>query len=367
MKISFFIPSMDGGGAERVILNLVNGLSQYKEISVDLILSKAKGKYLNDVSENVRIIDLQNKRTIASLYGLIKYLNKEIPDVLISAVTHANIVAVLAKLIVKKNIKVILTQHNMLSNALKQSNKIFSVLFSVAILLIYPRANKIITVSKNIEQDIISKFKINKKKVKTIYNPIMEKKIMEKSIEPLNHKWFTTDSPPVILSVGRLHPVKDYPTLIRSFKRLRERVEVKLIILGDGDLRGDLIALSKELGVENDVQILGFVENPYQYMARAKVLVLTSIYEGFGNVIVEALGCGTPVVSTNCPGGVSEILDNGKYGSLVPVGDEESLSNAIFDVLEKPHFDSRNERLKRAQVFSVNNILKEYMLLIESI
>jgi len=364
VKISFFIPSMEGGGAERVILNLVNSLCEYDDVTIELVLSEAKGKYMGSISKKVKIINLENNRTLTSLFSLIKYLNRNTPDILISAITHANVIAVLAKIISRKDIKVILTQHTILSNSLKLSNKIFAMLFLKLIEKTYPLVSKIVTVSKYIEQDTIKIINIEKNKVQTIYNPIMAKNIIKQSLVNLDHDWFSSESPPVILSVGRFTKVKDFATLLHSFKLLREKINARLIILGEGEQRDNLISLAKELGIEKDVQMPGFVENPYQYMARSKVFILTSIYEGFGNVLVEALGCGTSVISTNCPGGVSEILDNGKYGSLVPIGSAELISAELFNVINNEQEVTLAERLKRAEVFTVEKITKEYMELI---
>lgn len=364
MKISIFIPSMEGGGAERVVLNIANALSQHENSSVSLILSQAKGIYLDKISSNVRIIDLQSKRTMNSLYGLVKHLKQHNPDVLISAINHANIIAVIAKLFVKKDIKLILTQHTMLSHSVRSTNKLLTVTLFNLVKLTYPLASKIITVSKSIENDVINNVNVREDQIQTIYNPIMEDRILEQSLEKVHHDWFKSGSPPVILSVGRLNEVKDYPTLFKAFKILREKMDVRLLVLGEGALRENLTNLSHDLELKNDIQILGFVENPYKYMSRARVLAMSSLYEGFGNVLVEALACGTDIVSTNCPGGVSEILDNGRYGVLVPVGDVESLAKALFEVLNKNQIISKSDKLKRALDFSIEKIVGDYTELI---
>lgn len=365
MKIALFIPSMLGGGAERVILNLANGFSKHHGICVDLVLSNAKGSYLEQICQDVKIINLGNQRTSKSLYGLIKYINSNKPDILISAISHANVIAILSKIFTKTSFRLIVTQHTLTSIALKEHNKVFSYVFCKLISLFYPFADAVVAVSNSIKMELKNKFHIDANKIYTIYNPIVEKKIIDMSLEPLDHEWFSTDEFPVILSVGRLTHAKDFPTLLRAFKTLRRQMKAKLLILGEGELRKDLELLCEKLGIKDDVQMPGHVENPYRYMARASVFVLPSKYEGFGNVIVEAMACGTPVICTDCPGGPREILDNGKYGSLVPVGKPELLAKELLKVLNK----SNNKYLmkERANDFSIENIINEYLTLIKSI
>lgn len=357
---------MVGGGAERVVLNLVNELSDKYNFQVDLVLSEAKGQYLEDVSEKVKIVNLDNKRTLFSFFGLKKYLKDESPEILISSITHANIVAILSNALLKNKTKVVISQHNMLSNSLKQSNKMFSYIIYILAKFLYPKADRIIAVSKNIKEDLISSFKINSDNIHIIHNPIMHEAITKQALEPINHEWYKKRSSSIVLAVGRLEVVKDYPTLINSFKLLREKLEVKLLILGEGIVKDELQTLIYDLGLEKDVQLIGFVNNPYKYMRNSDLVVLSSIYEGFGNVLVEALGCGTSVISTNCPGGVSEILDNGKYGTLVPVGDAKSLSEAMYEVLSNGDTNLISRNKERANAFSIHNIVKKYISLFQS-
>jgi glycosyltransferase involved in cell wall biosynthesis len=167
---------------------------------------------------------------------------------------------------------------------------------------------------------------------------------------------------PVILAVGRLTKAKDYPTLFRAFSLVRQVRPAKLLVLGEGEERSNLERLAIELGIQNDVSMSGFVDNPFAFMAKASVFVLSSAWEGFGNVLVEALACGCPVVATDCPSGPREILDNGRYGRLVPVGDHEALAKAILETLDNPDFPAdRQTRLQRAMEFSVDVAIDRYM------
>ena len=175
--------------------------------------------------------------------------------------------------------------------------------------------------------------KLSLESIEVIYNPTITPELSQKSQESVDHPWFAPGEPPVVLGVGRLEQQKDFPTLIHAFAKVRQMQTAKLVILGSGREEKKLLSLVNELDLSEDVAMLGFVENPYAYMAKSAIFVLSSVWEGFGNVVAEALAAGAPVVSTNCPSGPAEILDNGKYGELVSVGDSQAMAEAILRVL----------------------------------
>jgi glycosyltransferase involved in cell wall biosynthesis len=182
---------------------------------------------------------------------------------------------------------------------------------------------------------------------------------------PLNHPWFKPGAAPVILAVGRLIPQKDFQTLIRAFAILQRKSEARLVILGEGRQRLELESLAQELGIAPHVEMPGFVSNPYQYMAGASVFALTSRYEGLPGVLIQALACGCPVISTDCPGGSAEILDHGKYGRLVPINNDTVLADAMDSVLnEQP---DKNILRKRASLFSVERATQQYLDYLDNI
>jgi glycosyltransferase involved in cell wall biosynthesis len=183
--------------------------------------------------------------------------------------------------------------------------------------------------------------------------------------EPVDHQWFRDGLPPVVLTVGRLGDQKDHPTLLRAFAKVRACREARLVILGEapnaretqrriGELRG----LACSLGIEDDVDFLGYQPNPFKYMSRAAVFALTSRFEGLGNALIEALACGCPIVSTDCESGPAEILSYGRYGQLVPVGDIDAVAEAILLTLDSP---CNPDYLKsRAEQFSVDRVASQY-------
>jgi len=194
---------------------------------------------------------------------------------------------------------------------------------------LYPWADGIITVSRKVADDLAEYAGISPSKIHTIYNPVITPELLVMSGENSAHPWFQPGETPVILGVGRLTEQKDFKTLIMAFSILRQELEVRLVILGEGEKRLELETLSQTLGVAHDIDLPGYVENPYSYMHQAGVFVLSSSWEGLPTVLIEALACGCPVVSTDCPGGISEILSNGTYGEIVPVGDPQAMANAI--------------------------------------
>jgi len=355
--IAFFIPTLGGGGAERVILNLSKGFSQ-KGYYVDLVLVNAKGEYLDQLPSEIRVIDLKAKRTLFSLPKLVYYIVRERPIILFSALTHANIIALWAKQLACVPVRVIISQHGMLSSLSRNNSCWWYNYLLRSIKTFYPLADKIIAVSHGVADDLI-KLGISPRQIEVIYNPIVDRTLFEKAEEAVNHPWFKPGEPPVILSVGRLVKEKDYPTLIRAFALLQpSKVPVRFMILGEGEERPYLEMLAQEFGVDKYIIMPGFVKNPYKYMKRSKVVVLSSCQEGFGNVLVEAMALGINVVSTNCPG-PRKILLNGRYGKLVPIGDPIALSNAILETLKNPV--EKDLLKKRAHFFCIENILQQYI------
>jgi glycosyltransferase involved in cell wall biosynthesis len=362
--VAIFLMDLDGGGAERVMLNLAHGFAE-QGLKVDLVLVKAEGPYssqLPQLSQKVRVIKLESPRLILSLPALARYLKQEQPPVLISALEDTNMVALWARRLAGVSTQVIVTVHNHLSRAAKHATKLKHRLTPRFVKWFYPGADTIVAVSQGVAEDLID-MGLPSEKIKAIYNPIVTPEFSEKLQESVDHPWFSPGQPPVILGVGRLDKQKDFPTLLHAFARVRQQHEVRLMILGEGNERSHLESLAQALGLaEEHVVFPGFVANPYAYMAQAAVLVLSSAWEGFGNVLVEALAAGTPIVSTDCESGPAEILANGQYGKLVTVGDSEGMAKAIAQTLE----EAPNSKFlqERADEFSLKKALTEYQKLL---
>jgi glycosyltransferase involved in cell wall biosynthesis len=331
--IAIFIRSLYEGGAERVMLNLARGFVK-QDLNVDLVLVKAEGAYLTQIPPEVRLIDLQAQSKPSILPKLIKYLRQERPASLLAALHYPCEIALLAKRLAGVSTRVIVSEHNNLSQEAKRIKQTSVRLSPLAARLFYPWANGIVAVSQGVAKDLAAVTALPSARIQVIYNPVVVPEMFTKAKEPVAHSWFQPGQPPVILGVGRLFPQKDFATLIRAFALVRNVRPARLVILGSsGPDEAKLKALIRELDLEEEVALLGYVSNPYAYMARSSVFVLSSAWEGFGNVLVEAMAVGTEIVSTDCPSGPAEILAHGKYGALTPVGDSKAMAEAILKTL----------------------------------
>lgn len=359
--IAIFLMDLGGGGAERVMINLGQGFAE-NNLKVDLVLVKAEGPYLSQLDQRINIITLNKSRLISSLPSLVNYLKQKQPKVLLSALEDTNFVALIARKWAGVSTRVAVTVHNHLSRESKNATQLKRRLTPKLVPLFYPMADYVIGVSKGVADNLIE-LGVSPDKTHFIYNPIVSSELFKKLQEPVDHPALMPGQPPVILGVGRLTKQKDFSTLIQAFAQVRQQREARLMILGEGSEKAELERLIQQLGLTGDVLFPGFVPNPYAYMARSAMLVLSSAWEGFGNVLVEAMAAGTSVVSTNCESGPAEILADGKYGPLVPVGDAEAMAQAIQTILDHP-VDSQILK-QRANLFSIEQAIKNYQNLLQ--
>jgi glycosyltransferase involved in cell wall biosynthesis len=332
-RIAIFLRDLAGGGAERVILNLARGFIE-RDLRVDLVLARVKGAYLAQVPPEVRIVDLKTPFLPTSPFKLVRYLKQEQPLALLSALHYPCEISVLAKYISRMSIRVVVSEHINLSLEAAQRKETSVRLTPLAARLFYPWADGIVAVSHGVAKDLARVTHLPIERIKVIYNPVILPELLTRAKESVEHPWFKPGEPPVVLGVGRLETQKDFPSLIRAFAQVRQVQPARLVILGIGPEQAHLDALVRELGLEDDVAMLGFMQNPYAYMAKAAVFVLSSVREGLPTVIIEAMAVGTPVVSTNCESGPAEILADGKYGLLTPVGDTKAMADGILSVLD---------------------------------
>lgn len=355
-RLSLYIPTMNGGGAEKVFATLANYWVS-KGYVVDLVLSRAEGVYLSILDDKVNVINLGSSRVLQDTVKLRKYLKLNKPDIIYSALPHCNIMSVFVTRLLKDKPLVVIGEHSNVNIKLgTRGERLFRFLQK----FFYRKADKIITVSDGIMNEYITLLSISPNIFKTIYNPAFSLDNLRLSYEKPSHPWFSLGVP-IILSVARLEEVKDYPTLIKAFSRVREEIDAKLIVLGEGSERRKLEELIQKMGLCDDIDLAGFVDNPHAYMRASDLFVLSSKREGFGNVIVEAMACGTHVVSTDCSG-PSEILENGKWGRIVPVGNVEALAESIKESIKNP---LKVDVTKRAKDFSIEKISQEYLSVLD--
>lgn len=355
MKVALFLPSLNGGGAERVMVNLAWGLAELG-LQVDLVLARAEGPLLDEVPKEVRVVDLGAKRVLCSLPGLIGYLRRERPDALLAAMEHANLVALWAKKLSGVHTRVVVSVHSIVSQDIADAKNMRVKVIPLLVRIIYPWAHAVVAVSEGVANDLVQLTGLPRDNLQVIYNPTVTPELLARTEEPLDHPWFRPGEPPVILGAGRLTAQKDFPTLIRAFALVRKKLPARLMILGEGEERQRLESLVHELGLGADVALPGFVDNPFKYMKHARVFVLSSRFEGFGLVLVEAMACGTPVIATDCPSGPAEILEGGKWGTIVPVGNVQEMASAIIEQIQK----NKTESNQRGLAFSLNRISREY-------
>lgn len=357
MKVALFLPSLRGGGAERVMVSLANGLAA-QGWRVDLVVGNACGTYLKHVAPDVTVIDLQASRVLYSLPALVRYLRRSRPTVMLSALNHANIIALWACKLAGVNTRVVISEHNNLTRDMHSESTWRLRLIPLLMRCCYSKAHAIVAVSNGVADDLAKVLALPRERLDVIYNPVVTEQLHELSARTVIHPWLAIGEPPVILAVGRLTEQKDYPTLINAFAALRARQAARLVILGEGELRERLEAMAESLGLSADLLFLGFVDNPYAWMRQASLFVLSSAWEGLPTVLVEAMACGTPVISTDCPSGPAEILENGAWGQLVPVGNPEMLCEAMAAGLSgEPGPDVE----RRAQQFDLDQAVKAYL------
>lgn len=346
-----FLPNLNGGGAERVFVTLSKAFIE-RDFEVDLLLIQKRGELLDSIDERVNIIDLDKKRIRASFFPLVSYLRDTNPDVLIAVMWPLTVLGTMAFRLSGCKGRVIVSDHNTLSLSTAKYSKYRKRVLAQTIRWIYPLANIRLAVSKGVAADIKQLSGLFDSKFNVIYNPI-DISMQGDSAENIIKTRFR------IINVGSLKPQKNQTLLIKAFSKLLEDIDAELVIVGDGELRGDLEQLVWELSLHDYVTLTGFKEDVATEYRKSDLFVLSSDYEGFGNVIVEALQYGLPVVSTDCKSGPREILEDGKYGTLVPVGDVEALAKAMFESLQQQH-DVQVLR-NRAADFSVEKIADQYL------
>jgi glycosyltransferase involved in cell wall biosynthesis len=387
--VAFLLGNLSGGGVQRMTGLLAEGLAA-RGAKVDLVVCDAQGDLRDQISPAVRMVALQRgnpvaarltalradpqglaalirplttikyaSETVACLPSLVRYLRTARPDSLFSATTYLNIEAVLARRLAGVPTRLVISDRSHFSSGKprkewRQRNLV------AAMRRAYLQADAITAVSNGVADDIARSLGIARESIATLYNPTITPDFAARASQPIDHPWFTDGAPPVLLAVGRMTFQKDFSTLLRAFARVRRDRPVRLVIIGEANQKQQARFRTEAtaLGVQEAVDLLGYLPNPLPYMARAAVLVLSSRYEGFPNVLLEAMACGTPVVSTACPSGPSEILEDGAYGPLVPVGDDPALAAAIMATLDHP---PDRARLKaRAAVFDYDSAIARY-------
>ena len=334
-RIAIFVSFSGAGGVERMIVNLANGMAR-QGIGVDLLLAKARGRHLQGLADPVRVIKLPGEHTFTNLFALKRHLAAHPPCALLAAKDRAIKTAILARWLAGSRVRLVGRLGTNVSAALEGKGRMRRALWRLGMRLFYRHADGLVCVSQGVADDVRLLARLPAERLHVVRNPVVTPDLPALAAATPDHPWLTGEGPPVILGVGRLTAQKDFATLIRAFARVRAERAARLLILGDGADRDGLLALARDLGVSDTVDLPGFRDNPYAFMARAAVFVLSSRWEGSPNVLTEALALGIPVVATDCPSGPREILRGGAVAPLVDMGDAAGLARAIVDTLDAP-------------------------------
>lgn len=358
-KILFVIPSFSGGGAERVVLNIISHLEKNK-YEISLVLFNKKGQYLSLLPDYIKIYDLKKRNALSMIKlicSLTKLLREYKPDSVVSFLYYSNIITMISKLLSFRKFKLIVSIRSPFNKEFKSRRfkKLFYFLYK-QLLIKYPDCILVNSIAS--KKQLLQFTKINDNRIKVIYN-LFDLKIIEK-LKDENLEDLCYDS--YVLAVGRLSYEKGFTCLLRAFSLIKEKVNKRLVILGDGPDGIMLKELAINLGIQERVLFLGFQNNPYKFMKNASIFILTSLFEGFPNVLIEAMACGVPVISTDCPTGPNEIIINGVNGILIPPANEGILAEAMLNLLKNEGLRKIFSEIGRKSVerFSVEVLLPQY-------
>lgn len=355
-QISVFIPSLSVGGAERVTINLAEALNK-DGFEVDLLVADSTGEFADSIREDINIIELNNAMPLIGILGVIpslrNYLSQSESATLISSLTRTNVTTAIAQKISSGDVSCIGIEHLNITD--KEPPLREKIIFTLA-RFFYPQMSSIVAVSEGVADSIVKEFGIDERNIIVIPNIVVTDNLKEQIDTSTEHRWATGDFE-LIVSLGRLSDQKDYPTLLNAFSRLKNDT-ARLLIIGEGELKDELIQQAHQLNIQDRVEFTGYVDNPYKYIADASLFVLSSKREGLPTVLIEALGCGCPIVSTDSPSGPKEVLDFGRYGYLVPVGDPDRLAGAIDAELSKAH--DKTVLLQRANYYSAKTVVPRF-------
>jgi glycosyltransferase involved in cell wall biosynthesis len=357
-RIALFIRSMDGGGAQRMMVRYASGFARVG-FQVDVLCLFPEGPFRTELDTQVRVLPLRSKRIAGAIPEVAQYLRRQRPDAMMVTEPACNVAVILARMLARSRTRLLVREGLFPSIAARQSpHRATRLAYRLAPLL-YRRADVIVAIAEEMAADLARFIRVPPARITTIaVNPVVTASLAVAAARPVDHAWLA-DGRPVILSVGRLDEQKDFSTLIRAFEKVRAVRDCRLLILGEGPHRAQLEALQSRSQYASDIDLPGFDPNPFAYMARCAVFVLSSRYEGLPNSLIEALACGASCVATDCPSGPRDILDGERYGALVPVGDPAAMAEAIARALAAPM--DRGRLRQRGNQYTVEHSVSQYL------
>lgn len=336
-RLAVLISFSGDGGVERMVTNLCAEFANH--VQVDLLALKLGGGHASRISPAVNVMPLKAQHAWTSVREIAAYLREKKPDAMLVAKDRAGRAAIKANARAGTNTPIFIRLGTNLSAALRRKDALSRWLRVTPMRRLYPLAAGVVAVSEGVRQDTIRITGLPPERVHVIRNPVITARLAEQAAEAVPHAWLSNKALPVVMGMGRLTAQKDFPTLLRAFAAIQPEKPSRLILLGEGPQPGDREkheALARELGVAERVLFPGFQKNPYAWLSRADLFVLSSAWEGSPNALTEALALGVPSVSTDCPSGPVEILARGEFGPLVAVGDDAAMARAMIEVLRAP-------------------------------
>jgi glycosyltransferase involved in cell wall biosynthesis len=366
MSIAIYLHDLSGGGVERQSLIIAEEFRRHG-VDVTLVVHQLRGQLLDQVPAGLRVIDLASSRTLHDVPRLASFLRREEPDILVANVDLNNVAALLAKGLAASRAKIVICQHNPISSEYMRSESWLYRNIGLAYKLLSPLIDCAVAVSTGVARELTSLASVPKDRVMTINNPVVGPDFQERCDEDIHHPWFNQPNRPVFVTAGRMVAQKDHEAMLHALALHRRTMDSRLIVLGTGPLRDHLGAVTEQLGLTDAVDFAGFHPNTLPFFRQADAFLLSSRAEGFGNVLVEAMGCGTPVISTSCEHGPREILELGRYGVLVEPRNHEALAAAMNGVTTmRERFPAELLR-QRANEFSYAACASRYVALFKSL
>jgi len=361
IKVLFVLANLRVGGAQRVTLNLVKHLDRAR-FDPKLVVLTNLGEYQSAIPADVPLIHLNRSSARYAIWDLVKTIKKERPDIIYSVLNYVNCIVLAARWLARIPCTTVISEHSYVSGKLSSKQQLYWV--ARVMRWLYPKADKIVCVSQAIANDLQELLRLPPSKMQVIHNPVVDDELMRRSKEAVYEcQWFREKhDKPVILAVGSLRAEKGFDYLLEAFALVRNIIEAKLVIIGEGEKRRELENLIHDLDLDTEVALLGYRNNPYKFMANADVFVLSSLVEGLPTVLIEAMACGVPVVATDCPSGPREIITHGENGLLVLAADPEDIAKAILRVLEDRELATKltDNAKERAGDFNAAKITRKY-------
>lgn len=356
-RLAIYLPSYESGGVERMLVNLARGLV-CRNIDIDFVVGPKNPRYVDLLPSNINLIELESNSDESILEKSVSYIKKHRPDILLTSKPENEELALKAKILAQQPLKLVFRTATNVSALMKNRNAIKRWLYQKSLKKRYKLADIIITVSKGVANDIFNITGIPRERIRVAHNPVVTPELKELAKQSITHPWFSPSAPSIIIGIGRLGRAKNFSLLIKAFAIVEKQIQCHLIILGEGRANNRLNNLIKNLNLTQKAQLLGYVNNPYAYLSRSSLFVLSSNWEGSPNVLIEALTLGIPVVSTDCESGPREILQHGKIGKLVPINNIESMANAMITTLKSP--TETNRLIQATRNYTMENSAIEY-------